>query len=152
IGVVGAITPFNLPLILSASKIAPALEAGNTIVHKPAEETPLSALLLAQVLQEAAVPDGVYNVVTGAAPAGEAQLREPRVDKIAFAGPTRVARIVARTETESLTKHTIEAGGNAANIIFGDANIPAAIETAIKAFVSNAGQFCMASTRLLVER
>lgn len=152
IGVVGAITPFNFPLILSASKIAPALAAGNTIVHKPAEETPLSALLLAQVLQEAGLPDGVYNVVTGAAPAGEALLRDPRVDKIAFTGSTQVARIVARTAAESLKKLTIEAGGKAANIIFADANIPAAIETAIKAFVFNTGQFCMAGTRLLVER
>ncbi len=152
IGVVGAITPFNFPLILSSSKIAPALAAGNTLVHKPAEETPLSALLLAQVLQEAGLPDGVYNVVTGAAPAGEALLRDPRVDKIAFTGSTQVARIVARTAAESLKKLTLEAGGKAANIIFADANIPAAIETAIKAFVFNTGQFCMAGTRLLVER
>lgn len=152
VGVVGAITPFNFPLILSASKIAPALAAGNTIVHKPAEETPLSALLLAQVLQEAGLPDGVYNVVTGAAPAGEALLRDPRVDKIAFTGSTQVARIVARTAAESMKKLTLEAGGKAANIIFADANIPAAIETAIKAFVFNTGQFCMAGTRLLVER
>lgn len=152
IGVVAAITPFNFPLILSTSKIAPALAAGNTIVHKPAEDTPLSALLLAQVLQEAGVPDGVYNVVTGAAPAGEALLRDPRVDKIAFTGSTQVARIVARTAAESLKKLTIEAGGKAANLIFADADIPAAIETAIKAFVFNTGQFCMAGTRLLVER
>jgi acyl-CoA reductase-like NAD-dependent aldehyde dehydrogenase len=152
IGVVAAITPFNFPLILSASKIAPALAAGNTIVHKPAEETPLSALLLAQVLQEAGLPDGVYNVVTGAAAAGEALLRDPRVDKIAFTGSTQVAKIVARTAAESLKKLTIEAGGKAANIIFADADIPAAIETAIKAFVFNTGQFCMAGTRLLVER
>jgi acyl-CoA reductase-like NAD-dependent aldehyde dehydrogenase len=91
-------------------------------------------------------------VVTGAAPAGEALLRDPRVDKIAFTGSTQVARIVARTAAESLKKCTIEAGGKAANIIFADANIAAAIETAIKAFVFNTGQFCMAGTRLLVER
>ena len=152
IGVVAAITPFNFPLILSTSKIAPALAAGNTIVHKPAEETPLSALLLAQVLQEAGLPDGVYNVVTGASPVGEALLRDPSVDMIAFTGSTQVARIVAKTAAESLKKLSIEAGGKAANIIFADADIPAAIETAIKAFVFNTGQFCMAGTRLLVER
>lgn len=152
IGVVAAITPFNFPLILSATKIAPALAAGNTVVHKPAEETPLTALLLAGVLREAGVPDGVFNVVTGDGAAGEALLRDPAVDKIAFTGSTAVGRVVARTAAESLKKVTVELGGKGANIIFADADLPAAIDTAIAAFVFNTGQFCMSGSRLLVER
>src|SRR5205814_463460 len=93
LGVVGAITPFNFPLILSTTKIAAALMAGNTVVHKPAEETPLTALRLAAVLHEAGVPDGVYNVVTGGAEAGTALVADPRVDKVAFTGSTQVGRV-----------------------------------------------------------
>jgi len=152
IGVVAAITPFNFPLILSATKIAPALAAGNTIVHKPAQETPLTALMLAGVLRDAGLPDGVFNVVTGDGTAGEALLRDPGVDKVAFTGSTGVGRIVARTAAETLKKVTVELGGKGANIIFADADLPAAIDTAIAAFVFNTGQFCMSGSRLLVER
>ncbi|KAB2348413.1 aldehyde dehydrogenase family protein [Actinomadura rudentiformis] len=152
IGVVAAITPFNFPFILSSTKIAPALAAGNTIVHKPAEETPLTALRLAEVLRDAGVPDGVYNVVTGDAVAGQALVTDPRVDKIAFTGSTGVGRLVAQAAAQNLKKVTVELGGKGANIIFADADLEAAINTAVSAFVFNTGQFCMSGSRLLVER
>ncbi len=152
IGVVGAITPCNFPLILSTTKIAPALVAGNTIVHKPAEETPLSALWMVEVLREAGVPDGVYNVVTGGGSAGEALVRDPRVDKVAFTGSTAVGKRVAAAASAELKPVTVELGGKGANIIFADANLEKAIQTAIAGFVFNTGQFCMAGSRLLVQR
>jgi acyl-CoA reductase-like NAD-dependent aldehyde dehydrogenase len=152
IGVVAAITPFNFPLVLSSTKIAAALAAGNTVVHKPAEETPLTALRLAEVLQEAGVPDGVFNVVTGGASVGAALVRDPRVDKVAFTGSTSVGRRVAAQAGETLKKVTVELGGKGANLIFADADLDAAVHTAVSAFVFNTGQFCMAGTRLLVER
>jgi acyl-CoA reductase-like NAD-dependent aldehyde dehydrogenase len=153
IGVVGAITPFNFPLILSSAKLAPALAAGCTIVHKPADETPLSALVMAQILEDAGVPAGVVNVVTGAGTvAGEALLRHPGVDKIAFTGSTAVGRHAASVAGEGLKPLTMELGGNAAQIVFEDADVEKAIGSAIKAFVFNTGQFCMGGPRLLVAR
>lgn len=152
-GVVGMITPFNFPIILTSSKLAPALAAGNTVVHKPAPQTPLSALLMAEILRDAGVPDGVYNVVTGEAPElGDALVRHPGIDLIAFTGSTKVGRIVARTAGEALTPVVAELGGNAANILFADADLDKAIGAVISAFVFNTGQFCMAGPRLLVER
>ncbi|MDX2376942.1 aldehyde dehydrogenase family protein [Microbacterium sp. LRZ72] len=152
-GVVGAITPFNFPLILSSSKIAPALAAGNTIVHKPAPQTPLTAQLMADILHEAGVPDGVYNLVTGTGPElGDALVRHSAVDMVAFTGSTSIGRIVARTAGELLKPVHAELGGNAANIVFADADLDKAIGTVISAFVFNTGQFCMAGPRLLVER
>lgn len=151
IGVVAAITPFNFPLILSSSKLAPALAAGNTVVHKPAEDTPLSALLMAEILAEAGVPDGVVNVVTGyGAEVGEHLLRHPGVDKVAFTGSTAVGRHAASVAGAQLKPMTMELGGNAAHIIFDDADIEKAIGAAIKGFVFNTGQFCMGGPRLLV--
>ncbi|MEU9324851.1 aldehyde dehydrogenase family protein [Streptomyces canus] len=153
LGVVAAITPFNFPLILAGSKIGPALAAGNTIVHKPADETPLSALYMAGLLQRAGVPDGVVNVVTGAGPvAGEALLRHRGVDKVAFTGSTAIGRHVAATAGEALKPVTMELGGNAANIVFEDADLEKAVGAIIKAFVFNTGQFCMGGPRLLVAR
>ncbi|MFD9429433.1 aldehyde dehydrogenase family protein [Streptomyces sp. NPDC060002] len=153
IGVVAAITPFNFPLILAGSKIAPALAAGNTVVHKPADETPLSALYMAGLFQRAGVPDGVVNVVTGAGPvAGEALLRHPGVDKIAFTGSTAVGRHAASIAGENLTPVTMELGGNAAHIVFEDADLEKAVGAVIKGFVFNTGQFCMGGPRLLVAR
>ncbi|GAB2910423.1 aldehyde dehydrogenase family protein [Streptomyces heilongjiangensis] len=153
IGVVGAITPFNFPLILAGSKIAPALAAGNTVVHKPAEETPLSALYMAELLRKAGVPDGVHNVVTGTGPvAGEALLRNTGVDKIAFTGSTAVGRHAASVAGEGLKPVTMELGGNAAHIVFEDADIEKAVGAIIKGFVFNTGQFCMGGPRLLVAR
>ncbi|WP_053852030.1 aldehyde dehydrogenase [Streptomyces sp. NRRL B-24085] len=153
LGVVAAITPFNFPLILAGSKIGPALAAGNTVVHKPADETPLSALYMASLLQRAGVPDGVVNVVTGAGPvAGEALLRHRGIDKVAFTGSTAIGRHVAATAGEALKPVTMELGGNAANIVFEDADLEKAVGAIIKAFVFNTGQFCMGGPRLLVAR
>ncbi|POX46190.1 aldehyde dehydrogenase [Streptomyces sp. Ru72] len=153
LGVVAAITPFNFPLILSGSKLAPALAAGNTVVHKPAEETPLSALYMARLLTQAGVPDGVVNVVTGTGPvAGEALLRNPGVDKVAFTGSTAVGRHVASVAGEGLKTVMMELGGNAAHVVFEDADLEKAIGAIIKGFVFNTGQFCMAGPRLLVAR
>ena len=153
IGVVAAITPFNFPLILTSSKIAPALAAGNVVVHKPAEDTPLSALLMAGILTDAGVPAGVVNVITGMGPvAGEALLRHPGVDKVAFTGSTNIGRRVAAAAGEGLKPVTMELGGNAAQIVFEDADIEQAVSSAIKAFVFNTGQFCMGGPRLLVAR
>ncbi|MFF5189279.1 aldehyde dehydrogenase family protein [Streptomyces sp. NPDC000345] len=153
IGVVAAITPFNFPLILAGSKIAPALATGNTVVHKPADETPLSALYMAGLLQRAGVPDGVVNVVTGSGPvAGEALLRHPGVDKIAFTGSTAIGRHAASIAGENLKPVTMELGGNAAHIVFEDADLEKAVGAVIKGFVFNTGQFCMGGPRLLVAR
>jgi acyl-CoA reductase-like NAD-dependent aldehyde dehydrogenase len=152
IGVVAAITPFNFPLILSTIKIAPALAAGNTVVHKPAEETPLTALRIAQLLTEAGLPDGVFNVLTGGGAVGEALVTDPRVDKIAFTGSTPVGRKIAATAAQTLKHVTVELGGKSANLIFADADLESAIQNAVTGFVFNTGQFCMAGSRLLVER
>jgi acyl-CoA reductase-like NAD-dependent aldehyde dehydrogenase len=153
LGVVAAITPFNFPLILAGSKIAPALAAGNTVVHKPADETPLSALYMARLFQKAGVPDGVVNVVTGSGPvAGEALLRHSGVDKIAFTGSTAVGRHAASVAGESLKPVTMELGGNAAHVVFEDADLEKAVGAVIKGFVFNTGQFCMGGPRLLVAR
>lgn len=153
VGVVAAISPFNFPLILSSSKIAPALAAGNVVVHKPSPETPLSALLMTQILRDAGVPDGVYNVVTGSgAELGDALVRDENVDMIAFTGSTKVGRAVASAAGELLKPVAAELGGNAANIVFADADLDQAIGAVINAFVFNTGQFCMAGPRLLVER
>jgi acyl-CoA reductase-like NAD-dependent aldehyde dehydrogenase len=153
LGVVAAITPFNFPLVLAGTKIGPALAAGNTIVHKPADETPLSALYMARLFQEAGVPDGVVNVITGTGPvAGEALLRHNGVDKIAFTGSTAVGRHAASVAGEALKPVTVELGGNAAHIVFEDADLEKAVGAIIKGFVFNTGQFCMGGPRLLVAR
>ncbi|MFH8699508.1 aldehyde dehydrogenase family protein [Streptomyces chartreusis] len=152
IGVVAAITPYNFPLILAGSKIAPALAAGNTVVHKPAEETPLSALYMAELFKKAGVPEGVVNVVTGGPAAGEALLRHSGVDKVAFTGSTTVGRKVAAIAGEALKPVTMELGGNAAHVVFEDADLEKAVGAIIKGFVFNTGQFCMGGPRLLVAR
>jgi acyl-CoA reductase-like NAD-dependent aldehyde dehydrogenase len=152
LGVVAAISPFNYPLVLAVGKIAPALAAGNTVVHKPAEETPLTALRLAELLDQAGVPSGVFNVVTGGGGVGERLVTHPGVDKVTFTGSTAVGRRVAAMAAETLKPCTVELGGKSANIVFADADLPAAIEASVGAFVLNTGQFCAAGTRLLVER
>jgi acyl-CoA reductase-like NAD-dependent aldehyde dehydrogenase len=152
IGVVGAISPFNFPLILSTSKIAPALAAGNTVVHKPAEDTPLTALRLAELATEAGLPPGVLNVVTGGAEAGAALVRHPGVDKIGFTGSTATGRAVAAAASDTVKPTTMELGGKSAQLIFADADVARAIECAVNGFVFNTGQFCMGGTRLLVHR
>jgi acyl-CoA reductase-like NAD-dependent aldehyde dehydrogenase len=153
IGVVAAVTPFNFPLILSSSKFAPGLAAGNTFVHKPASETALSALIMADILTDAGVPKGVFNVVTGSgSELGDFLVTHPLVDKIAFTGSTEIGAHVAELAGKTLKPVTAELGGNAANLVFADADLDKAIGTIISAFVYNTGQFCMAGPRLLVER
>lgn len=153
LGVVAAITPFNFPLILASSKIGPALAAGNVVVHKPAEDTPLTALYMARLFQQAGLPDGVLNVVTGlGSVAGEALLQHPGIDKIAFTGSTTIGRHAASVAGQALKPVTMELGGNAAHIVFEDADVEKAIGAIIKGFVFNTGQFCMGGPRLLVAR
>lgn len=153
LGVVAAITPFNFPLALSASKIAPALAAGNTVVHKPASDTPLTALALAQVALDAGVPAGVYNLVTGPGGAiGDALVKNPRVDKVAFTGSTGVGQGIMSNGAATMKHLTMELGGKSPNIIFADADIDAAVQAAFWGIFWNKGEVCVAGSRLLVER
>ncbi|MFH7340176.1 aldehyde dehydrogenase family protein [Streptomyces sp. KHY 26] len=153
VGVVGAITPFNFPLNLAVNKIAPALAAGNTIVHKPAEQTPLTALALARIMAEAGLPEGVHNVVTGGgATVGAALVEHPGIDKISFTGSTATGKRLIAAAAGTLKKVTVELGGKGANIVFGDADIEPAVQAAFQAGFFNTGQFCMSGSRLLVHR
>jgi aldehyde dehydrogenase (NAD+) len=151
LGVVGAIVPWNFPLLMAAWKIAPALAAGNTIVLKPAETTPLSALRLAEICAEADLPPGVLNIVTGDGSTGAALAAHPGVDKIAFTGSTEVGKAIARTRAGSRTPLTLELGGKAANIIFADAPLDAAVEGVVQGIYFNQGHVCCAGSRLLVQ-
>jgi aldehyde dehydrogenase (NAD+) len=150
IGVAGQVIPWNFPLLMAAWKLAPALAAGNTAVLKPAETTPLTALLLAEVLQEAELPPGVINIVTGAGETGAALVAAP-VDKIAFTGSTEVGKRIARALAGSGTRLSLELGGKAANIVFEDAPIDQAVEGVINGIFFNQGHVCCAGSRLLVE-
>ncbi|MFC1416101.1 aldehyde dehydrogenase family protein [Streptacidiphilus cavernicola] len=153
IGVIGAITPFNVPLLLSATKIAPALAAGNTLVHKPSETTPLSALKIARLFAEAGLPEGVLNVVTGTgAGPGIALVAHPGVDKIAFTGSNLVGQDIIRASADTLKKVSVELGGKSANIVFADAYLDEAIEHAFNGIFIGSGQICIAGSRLLVQR
>jgi aldehyde dehydrogenase (NAD+) len=150
LGVAGQIIPWNFPLLMAAWKLAPALATGNTSVLKPAETTPLTALLLAEVLQEAGLPPGVVNVVTGAGPTGAALVDAP-VDKIAFTGSTEVGKAIRRATAGSGKRLTLELGGKAANIVFEDAPIDQAVEGVINGIFFNQGHVCCAGSRLLVQ-
>jgi len=152
IGVVGQIIPWNFPLLMAAWKIGPALATGNTVVLKPAEQTPLSALYLAEIMAEAGLPDGVVNVVTGfGETAGAALAAHEGVDKIAFTGSTEVGRLIAKAATGNLKKVSLELGGKSPNIVFSDADPQAAIAGAANAIFFNHGQCCVAGSRLYVE-
>ena len=152
IGVVGQIIPWNFPILLAAWKVAPALAAGNTIVLKPAEQTPLSALRLAQIAEEAGLPPGVLNVVTGFGPtAGGALVDHPGVDKIAFTGSTSVGQEIMRRASGSLKRLTLELGGKSPNIVFADADLEAAVRGAGNGIFYNKGEVCTAGSRLFVE-
>src|SRR5437016_4490775 len=153
VGVVGQIIPWNLPIMMAAWKIAPALAGGNSVVLKPSEETPLSALLLAELLQQADVPDGVVNVVPGVGETAGARLAShPDVDKVAFTGSTEVGRLIAKAAADSnLKRVTLELGGKSPNIVFADADLDEAIEGAHFALFFNQGQCCCAGSRLFVE-
>ena len=150
IGVAGQIIPWNFPMLMAAWKLAPALATGNTAVLKPAETTPLTALLLAQVIQEAELPPGVVNIVTGAGETGAA-LVESSVDKVAFTGSTEVGKIIRRTIAGSGKRLTLELGGKAANIVFEDAALDQAIEGVVNGIFFNQGHVCCAGSRLLVQ-
>lgn len=151
IGVAGQIIPWNFPLLMAAWKLAPALACGNTVVLKPAETTPLTALKLAEIIEEAEFPPGVVNVVTGAGATGAAVVNHPRVNKIAFTGSTEVGKIIQRATAGSDKKLTLELGGKAANIIFEDAAINQAVEGIINGIYFNQGHVCCAGSRLFVQ-
>jgi aldehyde dehydrogenase (NAD+) len=151
LGVAAQVIPWNFPLLMAAWKLAPALAAGNTCVLKPAETTPLSALLLAGVCRQAGLPPGVVNVLTGDGRAGAALAAHPGVDKVAFTGSTEVGRQIARTVAGSGKRLTLELGGKAANVVFDDAPVEAAIEGIVNGIFFNQGQVCCAGSRLLVQ-
>lgn len=151
LGVAGQIIPWNFPLLMAAWKIAPALACGNTVVLKPAETTPLTALKLAEVIRDAGVPPGVVNIVTGAGETGAAIVNHEDVDKIAFTGSTDVGRLIQRSIAGSGKKYTLELGGKAANIIFADAAIDEAVEGIVNGIFFNQGHVCCAGSRLIVQ-
>jgi aldehyde dehydrogenase (NAD+) len=151
IGVAGQIIPWNFPLLMLAWKIAPALAAGNTVVLKPAETTPLSALLFCDVLRQAELPPGVVNIVTGDGRTGAEIVAHPDVDKIAFTGSTEVGKAIQRTLAGTGKRLTLELGGKAANIIFDDAPLDQAVEGIINGIYFNQGHVCCAGSRLLVQ-
>jgi aldehyde dehydrogenase (NAD+) len=151
LGVAGQVIPWNFPLLMAAWKLAPALAAGNTCVLKPAETTPLTALLLAEVCQQAGLPPGVVNVVTGAGDTGAALVSHPEVNKVAFTGSTEVGKQIARAVAGTDKKLTLELGGKAANIVFDDAPIEQAVEGIVNGIFFNQGHVCCAGSRLLVQ-
>ncbi len=151
VGVAGQIIPWNFPLLMAAWKIAPALAAGNTVVLKPAETTPLTALKLAEIIQESGLPDGVVNIITGAGATGAAIVNHPGVDKIAFTGSTGVGKIIMNAVAGTNKKTTMELGGKAANIIFEDAPIDQAVEGVINGIFFNQGHVCCAGSRLFIQ-
>ncbi len=151
LGVAGQIIPWNFPLLMAAWKLAPALAAGNTCVLKPAETTSITALHLAEIFQEAELPDGVVNIVTGAGKTGQALVEHDDVNKIAFTGSTAVGKMLTRAVAGTKKKLTLELGGKAANIIFEDAAIDQAVEGIISGIFFNQGHVCCAGSRLLVQ-
>jgi aldehyde dehydrogenase (NAD+) len=151
LGVAGQIIPWNFPLLMLAWKIAPALAAGNTVVLKPAETTPLTALLFAEICQQAELPDGVVNIITGAGQTGKFLVEHPDVNKVAFTGSTEVGRLIAQTVAGTNKKVTLELGGKAANIVFDDAAMDQAVEGVVNGIFFNQGHVCCAGSRLLLQ-
>jgi aldehyde dehydrogenase (NAD+) len=151
LGVAGQIIPWNFPLLMAAWKLAPALACGNTCVLKPAETTSITAMHLAEIFQEAELPEGVVNIVTGAGETGRAMVEHPNIDKIAFTGSTEVGKRILRTVAGTKKKLTLELGGKAANIIFEDAPIDQAVEGIISGIYFNQGHVCCAGSRLFVQ-
>jgi aldehyde dehydrogenase (NAD+) len=151
VGVAGQVIPWNFPLLMLAWKIAPALACGNTVVLKPAETTPLTALLFAEICQQADLPAGVVNIVTGAGETGRAVVGHDDVDKVAFTGSTDVGRSIARTVAGTRKKVTLELGGKAANVVFDDAPVDQAVEGIVNGIFFNQGHVCCAGSRLLVQ-
>jgi aldehyde dehydrogenase (NAD+) len=151
LGVAGQIIPWNFPLLMAAWKLAPALAAGNTSVLKPAETTPLTALLLAEVLQEVELPPGVVNILTGAGETGATLVKHPGIRKVAFTGSTEVGKLIQRTVAGSGKRLTLELGGKAANIVFEDAPLDQAVEGIVNGIYFNQGHVCCAGSRMLVQ-
>jgi aldehyde dehydrogenase (NAD+) len=151
LGVAGQIIPWNFPLLMAAWKIAPALATGNTVVLKPAESTSLTALKLAEIIQESGLPDGVVNIVTGFGATGAAIVNHPDINKIAFTGSTGVGKIIQKAIAGTNKKATLELGGKAANIIFEDAPINQAVEGVVNGIFFNQGHVCCAGSRLFVQ-
>jgi aminomuconate-semialdehyde/2-hydroxymuconate-6-semialdehyde dehydrogenase len=153
-GVVAAIAPWNFPLMLETWKIAPALAWGNTVVLKPAEDSPTSATLLARLALEAGLPPGVLNVVHGRGPesAGQALTESPMINRITFTGASSTGRAIARIAGGNLVPVSLELGGKGANLVFGDADLDNAVDWSIRAIFTNAGQVCLAGSRLFVQR
>ena len=153
VGVVGQIIPWNFPLLMAAWKIAPALACGNTIVLKPAEQTPLSALRLGEICQEAGLPDGVLNIVTGYGPTAGAALAEHMdVDKIAFTGGSATGRIIMQAASKNLKRISLELGGKSPNIVFADSDVDSAVAGAMTGIFFNQGEVCCAGSRLFIEK
>lgn len=150
-GVVGQIIPWNFPLLMLAWKIAPALATGNTVVLKPAETTPLTALLFAEVCQQAELPAGVVNIITGDGATGAALVNHPSIDKIAFTGSTEVGKLIARSIAISGKSASLELGGKAANLVFDDVPIDEAVEGIVNGIFFNQGHVCCAGSRLIVQ-
>ena len=151
LGVVGQIIPWNFPLLMAAWKIAPALACGNTVVLKPAETTPLTALKLAELFQDAGLPPGVVNIVTGAGETGQLVAEHPAIAKVAFTGSTVVGKNIRRALAGTNKRYTLELGGKAANIIFEDAAINEAVEGIVNGIFFNQGHVCCAGSRLFVQ-
>ena len=151
LGVAAQVIPWNFPLLMLAWKIAPALACGNTVVLKPAETTPLTALLFAEICQQADLPPGVVNIITGAGSTGQALFGHPDVDKVAFTGSTAVGKAIARSIAGTNKKATLELGGKAANVVFDDAPIDQAVEGIVNGIFFNQGHVCCAGSRLLVQ-
>lgn len=153
IGVCGLIAPWNFPLVITAWKVAPALAMGNTLVLKPASQTPLTALKLAELALAAGIPPGVFNVVTGSGTAvGEALVQHPLVRKVSFTGSTEIGSRVMQLAAAQIKRVTLELGGKSANLIFADADLEAAVPKSLWSVLGNAGQDCCARSRILVER
>ena len=152
VGVVGQIIPWNFPLLMAAWKMGPALASGCTVILKPAEQTPLSALRLGELIQEAGFPPGVVNIVPGYGEAGAAIAAHPGVDKVAFTGSTEVGKLVLQAASGNLKKVSLELGGKSPNVVFGDADLDQAIAGASSAIFFNQGQVCCAGSRLYIEK
>jgi phenylacetaldehyde dehydrogenase len=153
VGVVGQIIPWNFPLLMAAWKLGPALTTGNCVVLKPAEQTPLTALRLGELIQEAGIPDGVVNIVPGyGETAGAALAAHPDVDKVAFTGSTEVGKLILQAAAGNLKKVSLELGGKSPNVVLGDADVDAAVAGAASAIFFNHGQCCCAGSRLYIEK
>jgi aldehyde dehydrogenase (NAD+) len=151
VGVAGQIIPWNFPLLMAAWKIAPALACGNTVVLKPAETTPLTALVLAEIIADAGLPPGVVNILAGGPQIGQAIVQHPSIDKVAFTGSTDVGKAIQRTVAVSGKRLSLELGGKAANIVFDDAPLDQAVEGIVNGIFFNQGQVCCAGSRLLAQ-